>query len=659
MLIVALLVGFSAQAQKEYTTDNKKAIKKYEAARIVYRDAMVDHSLYVDAIKLLDDAISAAPKFQEALMLKGYVFMDQDMYEPARAAFIAAIEINPRFFPTMLIELGMLEMRHGDYEPAKKHLKGFLEFRGSRELEAKAELGLLNCDFGLYAMEHPVPFDPKNLGAAINSEFPEYFPCITTDDQTLLYTRLIDDKQAYGGLQEDFFVSDQKDGEWEQSRNLGSPINSHHNEGAPTLSADGQTLIFTACEAIDGSYGDGRRGRGSCDLFYTYKIGQNWKKPVNIGKPINSANWETQPSFSADGATLYFIRGVMDGNNRVNTGDIYVSKLVDGGYWDTPRKLGPNINTAGDEASVQIHPNGKTLYFSSNGHVGMGGLDIYVSEMKENGEWGKARNLGYPINTWGEENSLLVDASGEIAYFASDREGGFGDLDLYSFEMPESLRPEAVTYMKGTVYDVSTKEKLEATFELIDLETNEVAVRSYSNPLSGEFLVSLPVNREYALNVSRQGYNFFSENFELKAGSLREPFLKDVPLVPLEIVGPDAGGIVLKNVFFDTDKYDLKPKSKVELNKLADFLKSNDELIIELGGHTDNKGSQAHNKTLSQDRAKAVMDFLIAAGVEAERLSSAGYGDERPIADNETDEGRALNRRSEYKVTGRRVVPER
>jgi outer membrane protein OmpA-like peptidoglycan-associated protein len=388
-------------------------------------------------------------------------------------------------------------------------------------------------------------------------------------------------------------------------------------------------------------------------------VGQNWKKPVNLGGPVNSGHWESQPSFSADGSTLYFVRGVKDGDNRVNTGDIYVSHLTEGGYWDTPKKLGPNINTPGDEASVQIHPDGKTLYFSSDGHVGMGGLDIYMSKMNDSGDWGKAMNLGYPINTWGEENSLLVSADGQIAYFASDREGGFGELDLYSFDMPESLQPEPVTYMKGTVYDIDTKKKLEAVFELIDLETNKVAVKSYSNPLSGEFLVSLPVNREYALNVSREGYNFFSENFELKAGSISEPFLKDVPLVPLKVVGPEDGGIVLKNVFFDTDKFDLKPKSKVELNKLADFLKANPELVIELGGHTDNKGSKTHNKTLSQDRAKAVLDFLVTAGVEAKRLSSNGYGDERPIADNETEEGRAMNRRTEYKITGRIPVPER
>ena len=648
-LIFVIALGLPTQAQLgDYSTQSKKAIKKYELGKAAY-----DTRRYEDAIKYMDQAIAEDAKFIEPHILKGYIYLDKNEYEPARASMLAAIDINPRFFPNLLFTVGQLEINHGDYVNAKKHMRGFLEFRGSRELEAKAELAIANCDFAMHAMENPVPFKPENMGKAINSKYPEYFPCVTTDDQQFLYTRLIPDDRAHGGIQEDFFMSTRDEsGEWQNARHMGVPINSYYNEGAPTLAADGQTLIFTACEVF-GEYGAGRKGKGSCDLFYTYKVGQNWKTPVNMGGPINSGHWETQPSFSADGSTLYFVRGIKDGNNRINTGDIYVSKLTDQGYWDTPKKLGPNINTPGDEASVQIHPDGRTLYFSSDGHIGMGGLDIYVSRMGPDGEWGKPVNLGYPINTHGEENSLLVSADGQIAYFASDRDGGFGDLDLYQFDLPEELQPEKVTYMKGTVYDIKTKKKLEAVFELIDLETGKVAVRSYSNPLSGEFLVSLPVNREYALEVSRDGYNFFSENFELKAGTFDKPFLKDVPLVPIEIADAEEGGIVLKNVFFDTDKFELKPKSKVELDKLAQFLKGNPTLKIELGGHTDNQGSKSHNKTLSQNRAKAVMEYLIAAGIDAERLTSAGYGDEKPIATNETVEGRALNRRTEYKITGR------
>lgn len=644
--LVVLFISVSAFAQ-DYSSENKKAIKKYEAAEAAYKmrnDA--------EAIKLVGEALKADPNFLEAYLLKGYIYMDADNYAESRAAFEKVIEINPSFYPNTFYTLGELEMNNGDYADAKKMFGAFVEFRPNSQYADKARLAMENCDFGAWAMANPVPFKPENLGPNINSKFPEYFPCITADDQTLLYTRLINDQQAYGGVQEDFYVSSKQNGEWVMSQNLGTPINSHYNEGAPSISADGQTLIFTACALPDGDYGNNRRGKGSCDLFYTYRLGVRWTKPVNLGGPINSFHWESQPSFSADGQTMYFVRGIRKQGTVTGTGDIYVSRLSPEGYWTTPEKLGQNINTPGHEASVLIHPDGQTLYFSSDGHVGMGGLDIYVSRMDENGEWGKPVNLGYPINTWSDENSLLVSANGEIAFFASDREGGFGDLDLYSFSLPQEFRPQPVTYMKGKVYDIHTKKPLESVFELIDLETGKIMVQSLSNPESGEFLVSLPINRDYALNVSRNGYMFYSENFELQAGTATDPFLKDVPMTPIKIAGENDGGVVLKNVFFDTDKFDLKEKSKVELDKLVKFLKSNPELVIELSGHTDNVGSDSDNQLLSENRAKAVRQYLIDNGIDPKRLKAKGFGEDRPIATNETAEGRAQNRRTEYKVVG-------
>jgi outer membrane protein OmpA-like peptidoglycan-associated protein len=331
-------------------------------------------------------------------------------------------------------------------------------------------------------------------------------------------------------------------------------------------------------------------------------------------------------------------------------GDIWYSTLKTDGSWGAPVNIGNKINTRGEEESVFIHPDGKTLYFSSNGHVGMGGLDIYVVRKNADGVWGTPVNLGYPINTYGDENSLLVNGAGSLAYFASDRPGGFGGLDLYQFELYDAARPDKITYMKGKVYDAKTKKPLGAHFELIDLATAKQVMTSDANSGNGEFLVTLPVDKNYALNVSQSGYLFYSENFSLKELTDKtKPFLMDVPLQSI-----DTGSVVeLKNIFFETAKFDLKPESKVELNKLVTFLTLNKTMRIELSGHTDNVGDKKMNLTLSENRSKSVYDYLIANGIDAKRLSYRGYGDTLPKVKNDSDENRAINRRTEFKVIGK------
>lgn len=366
---------------------------------------------------------------------------------------------------------------------------------------------------------------------------------------------------------------------------------------------------------------------------------------MNLGERINSYYWESQPSLAADGRTLYFVRGKSTARG-IREQDIWVSHLSVDGVWQKPRKIEGEVNTAFEEESVMIHPDGETLYFSSNGHPGMGGLDIYMSKKRADGSWGKPVNLGYPINTHGNENSLLVSASGELAYFASDRDGGAGGLDLYRFIMPEAARPNVVTFAKGVVFDALSYKKLEASFEMIDLETGNVVSSSMSNPKSGEFLVSLPVDHDYALNVSREGYLFYSANFSLKDVDTAEPYALEVPL---EKIKPGGKG-VLNNIFFDTDSYALKAESKVELEKLVEFMTLNRHTRIEIGGHTDNVGSETANQALSENRAKSVVSYLVENGVEAWRLSAKGYGESQFISTNDTDEGRSKNRRTEFMI---------
>jgi outer membrane protein OmpA-like peptidoglycan-associated protein/tetratricopeptide (TPR) repeat protein len=638
------IISLFAKAQMapgEYSSTNKKAISAFEKG-LEYFQNQNDEK----AMEELNKAVEKDPLFIEPHLLLAEIF--EHKKEPLKAIdeYKKALEINPTFNLNNFFNLAQIEISLGRYTDAKDHYELFLKKRSINPNALDiANNQLANCKFAIEAMKKPVPFEPKSMGTAINSALDEYFPAITADDQTFLYTR--NNRTEQLPLQEDFLVSKKVNGAWAPATMLGNGINTPGNEGAPSISADGQILFFIACAEMDGSYGPNRKGLGSCDVFYSQKVGSNWSRSYNLGQAINSKFWETQPCFSADGKTLYFVSNRPGG---LGLSDIWYSTLNDDGSWGNPVNVGKKINTAGKEESVYIHPDGKTLYFSSNGHVGMGKLDIYVVRKDAAGEWGTPVNLGYPINTYGDENSLLVNGAGNVAYFASNREGGMGGLDIYQFELPKEARPEQITYVKGKVYDAKTKQPLGARFELIDLETAKQVVVSDANSGNGEFLVTLPIDKNYALNVSQQGYLFYSENFSLKGiVDNSKPYQMDVPMVSI-----DTGSVVeLKNVFFETAKFDLKPESKVELDKLVSFLTFNKTLRIQLSGHTDNVGDKKNNQLLSENRAKAVYEYLVSHAIDAKRLTYVGYGDTRPKVKNDTDENRAMNRRTEFKVIGK------
>jgi outer membrane protein OmpA-like peptidoglycan-associated protein len=628
----------------KYSSTDEKAIKHFQAALSYYKEGKDKN-----ALEELDKAEKKDPTFGEVFELRADIFMDQRYYTRAIEEYkkVFSISKNPHW--QTFFSCATLEIRQGMYEDAKGHYEHFLKAPYiDPEIEFEVKKNLANCIFAIDAMKHPVDFKPQNMGPNINSDKHEYFAAITVDGKKLMYTRNF--RSEGSASQEDFYSSERIDSVWQPAQPM-NEINTTANEGAPSLSADGKIMFFAACaDGPDNSYGPGRRGYGSCDIFYAVLINGHWSKPQNLGPPVNTGDWETQPSFSSDGKTLYFVRGHVNKNHSQENADIYMSTLNANGEFQTPVRLSNKINTPGKEESVFIHPDNMTLYFSSDGHVGMGGLDIFMSKRQPDGEWGDPVNLGYPINTCANDNSILVDPSGKLAYFASDRPGGFGGLDLYSFVLPKEDRPEKITYFKGKVYDAVTKRPLEASFELIDLGTQKSLYTSLSERGTGEFFMTLTANKDYALNVSKPGYLFYSENFGLKETQDKsKPFIMDVPLQPI-----DTGkSIVLKNVFFETGKFDLLAESKAELNKLVAFLNQNKTLKIELSGHTDDVGDKKSNLLLSQNRAKAVYEYLIANGVVKERLSHKGYGDTRPVVTNDSAEHRQMNRRSEFRITGK------
>jgi outer membrane protein OmpA-like peptidoglycan-associated protein len=626
-----------------YSSTNKKAVKYFEDSKKMFqirKDA--------DAEKLIKKATEEDPQFIEAHSAYADFLMGNNRVKEAIPLYEKAIQLNPKIFIDNNFYLGGAYLHEAQYEKAIPCFEIILKTeRINPNLKDEAARFLKNAKFGADAIKHPQPFKLVNVGAGINTAEFEYFPALTADGNTFLFTRNIREGEGVTApRQEDFYVSKKVNSVW-QTANPITSVNTLGNEGAPSLSADGEIMFFASCMEMTGDYGSSdRKGYGSCDIFYAQKINGKWTKPRNAGSTINTKNWETQPSFSSDGKTLYFIRGIVT-RDGIKNPDIYSSTIGDDGKFTEPVKLSDNINTPEGEESVFIHPDNQTLYFSSEGHPGMGGLDIFVSKKQADGTWGKAVNLGYPINTFTDENSLLVDANGKLAYYASEREGGFGGLDIYQFELPESVRPEKITYVKGLTYNAKTKVPVDASFELIDLETQQSVTSAYSNS-AGEFLVTLTSNHNYLVNVSKPGYLFYSDNFSLKdkVADYNKPYQLQIPLQPI-----DTGIIELKNIFFDVNKADLKAESKAELQKIIAFLKANPTLKVEFSGHTDNSGDKVFNKTLSNNRAKAIYDYVIEKGpIPAANLSYKGYGDTKPKAPNDSPENKAKNRRTELKV---------
>lgn len=633
-LFILIISSLHAYSQQQLSTKSPKAISLYKDAI-----AKANQRAYDQAIALLNMAIKEDAQFIEATIMLGEVYGDNMQDSLAILTLRKAIALDPQFFPGTYSNLATLEFNNGLYDEALDHIKTYFSFPSNNpKFRAEAEMLMRSCEFASKAVKKPVPFNPQNLGKDINSRYDEYWPSLSADGKTMVFTVKLPidatNPEVFHNRQEDFYYSEFEDGHWTPAKPVGPPLNTPGNEGAQTISADGKLMIFTGCNRRD--------GYGNCDLYISKKEGEQWTIPQNMGKPINTPAKETQPSISSDSKSIYFASTRPGGRGAL---DIWKTTVNDDGQWGEPVNLGDSINTPYDDQSPFIHPDNQTLYFSSKGWPGMGGYDLFMSRRTGENQWTKAKNIGYPINTNFNEVGMIVNARGTTAYYSSNRFGGEGGDDIYSFDLYKEVRPIPVSYMKGKVFDEETSHPLVARFELIDLASSKTIMDANSND-DGSFLICLPEGKDYALNVNKKGYLFYSDNFTMTHGDFTKPYLKDVPLKPIKV----GQKVVMRNIFFDLDSYTLKSESKIELTRLIRLLTDNPQMQIEIGGYTDKTGKPAYNLKLSENRAKSVADYLVQNGIAATRLVSKGYGETQPMATNDTEEGRAQNRRTEFKV---------
>lgn len=635
-LLSAFLLVFACMLfsqGNETGTHSRRAYRVYQRALDQYKQRN-----FIQALKYAQRAYSIDENYVQAYLLAGDIGLELHDDTAAISYYEKAIAKQADYFPPAHFILGKLYYRTGHYDKAYERFRFYSGFKLPSKERLLLEQRMQEALDAIHFKNNPVPFDPVNLCFNINTENDEYVNAISADGQMLIFTLRSPHAQAGSRKQfrEEFFVSTLDNGKWIKARPMKYLSGKSESEGALALSYDNRYIFFTSCHQPDAF--------GSCDLYYSEKQDDRWSEPKNLGAMVNSSHWESQPSLSSDARTLYFASNRPGG---FGGSDIWKAVLQNDGEWSRPENLGDVINTAHDEMSPFIHADGQTLYLSSKGHSGLGSTDLFMSRLQPDGSWAKPLNLGFPINTFSDEINLIVDPDGLRAYISSDLPHGKGGFDIYMFDLYEDIKPLPVSYLKGVVRNAITLQPLDANIELIELLNGKTVVQSRSDAVTGEFITVLPLGSNYALNVNRKQYLFYSYHFALDSVTgLFDPVVMDIFLKPIEY---GQSGI-LENVFFALDSYELKYASRIELDRLVEFLGQNPEIELEISGHTDNTGTIAYNLDLSTRRAKSVFGYLLSKEINQSRLSYVGIGEKKPIDTNETPQGRANNRRTEFRI---------
>lgn len=634
-LFFVVAVFYSASAQhSSFSTSNKKAIKLFQSA-----EKSFTLGEFSEAQKLLEASVKKDVKFTEAWLLLGDLYTELGYYTKAIKVYQEALHLSPSSLSYIYYLIANLEFMIGNYEIALDQYELFLDSENLTDVEIEnTKHKIQKSKAAVQIIQNPLDTKLNRLGNSVNSAVDEYINFVDEKTKFLYLTRKEENPnyQLDGNpFKEKFYYSSNSGNGWDSLRIYPLPIDKNLNTGALNFSIDRRQLFFTGC-SWPNSF-------GSCDLFQIQKTGTTWIKAKNLGSNVNSKYWDSQAILSSDGKTLYFASKRSGGYGG---SDIWKSELKKDGSWEQPINLGDSINTSGNEMAPYIHADTKTFYFSSDGQAGLGGYDLFISRLKDDGSWEEAENLGYPVNSTANEINIFISIDATQAWISSDREDGYGGFDIYEFETKPSIKPAKVVYAKGVVVDQITQKPLHAFVELTDLKQNKSIILLESDSTDGSFFIPIYPGTEYAFNISKNGYLFYSENYNFKDSLLFASTEKIFELTPIQ----QGNSLVLKNLFFDFDSDMLKSASFPELNLLVLLMQENSEIKISINGHTDSIGNDTYNKSLSERRALAVRNYLIKRNIDASRLFSEGFGSSRPIDSNETLEGRATNRRTEIVI---------
>ena len=669
-------ISFFAQDDEEGSSkfcveiDNKKALKLYEKA--------TDKKKYKkpERLAFIRECLAEEPDFAEANLFMAreiivHCRLENKPYAPAVPYLKKAIAICPQIHSEPYYYIGFSYYEEAKNDSAVKYLQQFIKFRDeddkkfSKEYETQMYNSKEMVKFAKKETELKkkiVPFDPKVV-TGISTKVDEYLAYISPDDKMCFFTRKVPLKsmntvKALDGEKEVFMVATRdKTGLFNAGLQMSPPFNTtDDNQGGCTISIDNKVLYFAMSRFEGGN-------QPNCDIYMSKNEGDDYwsdisKISANVNHPVY---WDSQPTLSADGNSLYFASDRPGGYGGI---DIYVTKKdPKTGVWGVPQNVGPKINTRGDEKTPFIHSDSETLYFSSGpnrqgdgGHFGFGGMDIFFIRKNDKGDWLEAENIGYPINTEADDVGFLVSTDSKTGYFFSYNEGkmqgkGVGKYDLYSFELYKEARPQETTFMSGEVKDKSGNIIEGAQVEVTNTVTKEKTL-AVVDSTKGTFMVAVNLKKkdDLLITVKKDNYAFSSKVVSIKEAT----FEKQPTPVKIEINEAAAGSsFVLNNLYYNTNSADLKKESFVVLESFAEYLTENPSITIEIQGHTDNVGAAKANEALSANRAYTVKAYLEEKGLDGKRITAKGFGPNKPIAENTSEDGRAKNRRTEFLITAK------
>ncbi|MEO9484499.1 MAG: OmpA family protein [Ekhidna sp.] len=617
-----------------------------QAHKDAYRQGMqaIKFEKYETAIEKFKEAVRLNPQYADAWYYLGKTYDFLNRTDETIMAYRNLEKVNSEYNTGIYYDIAKSYIELDNLRSARIYIKRYLEKAPKSPKSAKLiHLAMNRLNYVDISAElrdaEPNTSEPTPI-ASLNSISGDFMPQVNPTGTRLYFTSVRkggfdfkDENSAELDFGEDIYFSNLNGDQWSAPELLPKPINSMSNDFGSSFTGDGQSMVFVRCDETGAI--------GSCDLYITQLNGNTWSVPQNMGNVVNTDKWESQPTINSDGNRIIFTSLRSGG---YGASDLYMIEKNHLGLWGTPQNLGSIVNTPLSENSPFLAADGKTLYFSSTGHPGMGGADIFYTVF-ENGKWSTPENLGRPVNSRGNDTNFSISASGN-AYMASSRLDE-DNYDIFKVELPDELKPKPTIIVQGIVSNSESNEPLSALVLIEDLNSGELIATNKSNEETGEYLVVLPAGRDYSVSANAHGFFFYSQSFELPKDAVYAEIANDIPLEPIK----KGTKVVLNNIFFETGKAELKPISYVELNKAVTLMKENKTMVIEVGGHTDSQGADATNLNLSQRRAQSVVEYMVLAGIERERLIAKGYGETVPIADNTTKEGRAKNRRTEFVIT--------